>query len=131
MRAHFWQLATRGAGGASIGARPEDAAFRDLNGGRHALRETCGHPVVYLFLSTECPIANAYAPTLMKEGATEYEVHEDACRATIGRMLREMPRIEDQNGYGDYLLVHSTAKGEKYDPKWNLFMQEDLLAPIE
>ncbi|OGC77004.1 MAG: hypothetical protein A2Z27_01130 [candidate division Zixibacteria bacterium RBG_16_50_21] len=39
--------------------------------------------------------------------------------------------FEDQNGYGDYVLVHSTAKGEKYDPKWNQFMEQDILAPIE
>jgi Xaa-Pro aminopeptidase len=41
----------------------------------------------------------------MREGVTEYEVHEAACRATIERMLRELPRIEDQNGY-DRNVIH-------------------------
>jgi Xaa-Pro aminopeptidase len=42
---------------------------------------------------------------LMREGVTEYEVHEAACRATIEKMLRELPRIEDQNGY-DRSIIH-------------------------
>jgi Xaa-Pro aminopeptidase len=42
---------------------------------------------------------------LLREGVTEYEVHEAASRATIERMLRELPRIEDQNGY-DRNIIH-------------------------
>jgi len=45
------------------------------------------------------------ALSLMREGVTEYEVHEAACRATIEKMLRELPRIEDQNGY-DRSIIH-------------------------
>jgi len=39
--------------------------------------------------------------------------------------------FEDQNGYGDYLLVHSTARGEKRDPKWQKYLDEELFTPNE
>lgn len=39
--------------------------------------------------------------------------------------------FEDQNGYGDYLLVHSTAQGEKRDPKWQKYQDEEVFTPNE
>ncbi len=33
--------------------------------------------------------------------------------------------FEDQDGYGNFELVHSTAKGERYDPYWKQFLQQE------
>jgi len=33
--------------------------------------------------------------------------------------------FEDQDGYGNYELVHSTAKGEKRSPAWESFLQRE------
>jgi len=42
---------------------------------------------------------------LLRNGVTEYQVHEAASRATIEKMLAELPKIQDQNGY-DRSLIH-------------------------
>jgi len=35
--------------------------------------------------------------------------------------------FEDEDGFGDYKLVHSTARGEKYDPRWEQEIRENRL----
>ncbi|MFC1476314.1 GWxTD domain-containing protein [Candidatus Zixiibacteriota bacterium] len=35
--------------------------------------------------------------------------------------------FEDEDGFGNYSLVHSTARGEKYDPRWEQEMRENRL----
>lgn len=35
--------------------------------------------------------------------------------------------FEDEDGFGNFSLVHSTARGEKYDPQWDQDMRENRL----
>ncbi len=35
--------------------------------------------------------------------------------------------FEDEDGFGNFSLVHSTARGEKYDPRWDQEMRENRL----
>ncbi len=35
--------------------------------------------------------------------------------------------FEDEDGFGTYNLVHSTARGEKYDPNWERIIEENRL----
>jgi GWxTD domain-containing protein len=35
--------------------------------------------------------------------------------------------FEDQDGYGNYELVHSTARGERRDPAWDIFIKQGSL----
>ncbi len=35
--------------------------------------------------------------------------------------------FEDEDGFGTYTLVHSSARGEKYDPEWDRIIRENRL----
>src|SRR5262244_1609862 len=51
--------------GSAIGARPDNLMFRDLKGGGHTLLGREALPAVYLFLGTQCPVANAYTTRIL------------------------------------------------------------------
>lgn len=47
-----------------IGTQAINADFRDLDGMRHTVKQANSLPAVYLFLSTTCPVGNAYTPRI-------------------------------------------------------------------
>ncbi|HXG23719.1 MAG TPA: redoxin domain-containing protein [Chthonomonadales bacterium] len=51
--------------GSKIGAKPANLRFRDLKGQIHSLRAPNSLPAVYLFLSTQCPVANRYTSRMI------------------------------------------------------------------
>jgi Xaa-Pro aminopeptidase len=119
------RLRARGLAGRRVGADLGNLVMSDPIGAYDVMRAALGdgvrnaHGLVHRLRMVKDPeeialfrTASEYSDWhvgtvfgLMKEGATEYEVHEDASRATLERMLRELPRIEDQNGY-DRNIIH-------------------------
>ncbi len=57
--------------GTPVGKKVENFSLPDFHGKTHALDEFKGHPVVVVFLGTECPLAKTYAPRL-RELAAEF-----------------------------------------------------------
>ncbi|MDR7418233.1 MAG: Xaa-Pro peptidase family protein [Armatimonadota bacterium] len=119
------RLRDRGLAGRRIGVDLANLVMSDPVGAYEALRSALGDGVrnatpllqqvrmvkdaeeIAIF-RTACAFSDWHvgqAFGVLREGVTEYEVHEAACRATIERMLRELPRIEDQNGY-DRNVIH-------------------------
>jgi peroxiredoxin len=66
------QAATAQANALSIGQEAPDFTLKDLSGRRHSLRDYRGKTVVVSFLSTQCPIVDAYHERIRKLAA-DYE----------------------------------------------------------
>lgn len=60
-----WRSQATPPAGSAIGVQPANLTFQDLRGRSHTLLAPKALPAVYLFLSTECPVANVYTPRIV------------------------------------------------------------------
>jgi thiol-disulfide isomerase/thioredoxin len=79
-------------------AAPASPALRDIDGGVHRPFAAADHPSVLLFVTSDCPISNAYAPELQR-----------ICAASAGRGVRCLLLYEDDRLTAAAVRTHLEA----------------------
>lgn len=90
----------------AVGIKAADVRFTDVAGKPHSVQSSL--PAVYLFLGTQCPISNAYAPRIQRlaksyrpKGVTFFDVNSNALesKADVARHAKErgfsFPAVKD------------------------------------